>query len=69
MSSWQASFNVYCLVISLETSTLLSLLFFILSILNFTKNILHNELMSISTSGRFMSLDHLVYVRRWLLKN
>jgi hypothetical protein len=60
----KASFNVYCLVISMETFTLLSLLVFILSILNFIKIILHNELMLVSTNERLMSLDHPVYVMR-----
>jgi hypothetical protein len=60
----KASFNVYCLVISMETFTLLSLLVFILSILNFTKIILHNELMLVLTNERLMSLDHPVYVMR-----
>jgi hypothetical protein len=60
----KASFNVYCLVISMETFTLLSLLVFILSILNFTKIILHNELMLVLTNKRLMSLDHPVYVMR-----
>jgi len=60
----KASFNVYCLVISMETFTLLSLLVFILSILNFTKIILLNELMLVLTNERLMSLDHPVYVMR-----
>jgi hypothetical protein len=58
----KASFNVYCLVISMETSTILSLLVFIPFILNFTKIILHNELMLVSTSERLMRLNHPVYV-------
>jgi hypothetical protein len=60
----KASFNVYCLVIFMETFTLLSLLVFILSILNFIKIILHNELILVSTNERLMSLDHPVYVMR-----
>jgi hypothetical protein len=42
----------------METFTLFSLLVFILSILNFIKIILHNELMLVSTNERLMSLDH-----------